>query len=181
MQKISRKEQLQLFLQSAFGFTKQEIIILIIFLSGGIMGMIVRRTGVISLTGMRTQEGIQRANNIIDSILKAEDARVDSVLAGSQIHDSMPSLLDKDLGIQFPKKEVKIPTIIDLNKATKDALMNLPGIGPSTAEKIIEYRKENAFTSIEDIMNVKGIGEKKFEKIKQWLSVGKKPVKTSNQ
>jgi hypothetical protein len=88
MQKLSRKEQIHLFLQTAFGFTKQEVIILLIFLTGGIMGMIVRRTGTISLTGLRTQEGIQRANHIIDSILKAEDARVDSVLAGSMIHDS---------------------------------------------------------------------------------------------
>lgn len=181
MQKISRKEQLQLFLQTAFGFTKQEVIILLIFLSGGITGMILRRTGAISLTGLRTQEGIQRANHIIDSILKAEDARVDSVLAGSMMHDTMPSLLDKDIGVQFPKKEAKTPAIIDLNTASKSALMNIPGIGPSTAEKIMEYRKEQAFMNIEDIMNVKGIGEKKFEKMKQWIKVGKKSAKTSNQ
>lgn len=181
MQKISRKEQFHLFLQTAFGFTKQEVIILLIFLSGGITGMILRRTGTISITGLRTQEGIQWANHIIDSILKAEDARVDSVLAGSMIHDSMPSLLDKDIGVQFPKKEAKSPAIIDLNTASKSALMNIPGIGPSTAEKILEYRKVNTFMNIEDIMNVKGIGEKKFEKMKQWLKVGKKAVKTSNQ
>jgi comEA protein len=181
MQKISRKEQLQLFLQTAFGFTKQEVIILLIFLSGGITGMILRRTGAISLTGLRTQEGIQRANHIIDSILKAEDARVDSVLAGSMMHDTMPSLLDKDIGVQFPKKEAKTPAIIDLNTASKSALMNIPGIGPSTAEKIMEYRKEQAFMNIEDIMNVKGIGEKKFEKMKLWIKVGKKSAKTSNQ
>ena len=181
MQKISRKEQFHLFLQTAFGFTKQEVIILLIFLSGGITGMILRRTGTISLTGLRAQEGIQRANHIIDSILKAEDARVDSVLAGSMILDSMPSLLDKDIGVRFPKKEEKSPAIIDINSASKSALMNIPGIGPSTAEKILEYRKENIFMNIEDIMNVKGIGGKKFEKMKQWLKVGKKSVKTSNQ
>ncbi|MFM8455591.1 MAG: ComEA family DNA-binding protein [Ignavibacteria bacterium] len=181
MQKMSAKEKLQLFLQSAFGYTKQEIIILILFLSGGIFGMILRRTGPISITGLRMQEGIQKANHIIDSILKAEDARVDSVLAGSLIHDSMPSLLDKDIGVQFPKKEAKSPTIIDINTASTSALMNIPGIGPSTAEKIVEYRNEHPFTTIEDIMNVKGIGEKKFDKMKQWLKVGKKSVKTSNQ
>jgi competence protein ComEA len=89
--------------------------------------------------------------------------------------------LDKDIGVQFPKKEAKSPAIIDLNTASKSALMNIPGIGPSTAEKILEYRKENTFMNIEDIMNVKGIGEKKYEKMKQWLKVGKKSVKTSNQ
>jgi len=59
--------------------------------------------------------------------------------------------------------------------------MDIPGIGPSTAEQIILYRKDHVFTSIEDIMNVRGIGEKKFEKMKQWLKVGKKSIKTSNQ
>jgi competence ComEA-like helix-hairpin-helix protein len=181
MQKMSGKERLQLFLQSAFGYTKQEVIILMVFLSGGILGMMLRRTGPITLTGLRMQEGVLKANQVIDSIMKAEDARVDSMLAGSPAFDTMPSLLDKDIGTQFPKKEAKSPKIIDINTASKSALMNIPGIGPSTAEQIILYRKDHVFTNIEDIMNVRGIGEKKFEKMKQWLKVGKKSIKTSNQ
>lgn len=181
MKKSTRTEQIHAFLQHAFGCTKQEIIILLLLLSGGLTGMIVRRTGAISLTGIHAQEGMERVNHIIDSILTAEDRRVDSAIAGSALHDSMPSLLDKNIRMEFPKKEAKAPSIIDLNTANKSALMNIPGIGPSTAEKILEYRKNHAFTSIEDIMNVKGIGEKKFEKMKQWLRVGKKSVKTLNQ
>jgi competence protein ComEA len=50
--------------------------------------------------------------------------------------------------------------------------MQLPGIGQSTAEKILAYRTQQSFTDIEDIMNVKGIGEKKFEKMKPYLKVG---------
>lgn len=181
MRKSTKTEQIHAFMQSAFGCTKQEIIILLLLLSGGLTGMILRRTGALSLTGIHAQEGMERVNQIIDSILIAEDRRVDSAIAGSTSHDSMPSLLDKSIRMEFPKKEAKTPSIIDLNTASKSALMNIPGIGPSTADKIIEYRNENAFMSIEDIMNVKGIGEKKFEKMKQWLRVGKKPVKTSNQ
>ena len=61
---------------------------------------------------------------------------------------------------------------INLNKATQTELETLPGIGPSTAEKIIEYRKENGnFKNIEDIMNVNGIGESKYNKIKDLISV----------
>ena len=49
--------------------------------------------------------------------------------------------------------------------------MQLPGIGEKTALAIIEYRNNKKFNSIEEIMNVKGIGPKKFEKIKNNITV----------
>lgn len=46
------------------------------------------------------------------------------------------------------------------------------GVGPSTAEKIFNYRKENGkFKSIEDLKNVNGIGDKKFENLKEYVSI----------
>lgn len=59
---------------------------------------------------------------------------------------------------------------INLNTATEQQLMLLPGVGETTAKKIIEYRTENnGFTAIEDIMKVNGIGEKKFEQMKPYI------------
>ncbi len=61
---------------------------------------------------------------------------------------------------------------ININKATQAELETIPGIGPSTALKIINYRKENGkFTSIEDIKNVSGIGDAKYEKMKEYITV----------
>lgn len=60
---------------------------------------------------------------------------------------------------------------VNINTASKEELMSLKGIGEATAEAIIEYRKENKFTKIEDIKNVKGIGDKKFETIKKILKL----------
>lgn len=60
---------------------------------------------------------------------------------------------------------------VNINTASKEQLMNLKGIGEATAEAIIEYRKENKFTKIGDIKNVKGIGDKKFEAIKKDIEV----------
>lgn len=61
--------------------------------------------------------------------------------------------------------------IVNINKATQTELEQLPGIGPSTALKIIEYRKTNKFKSIEDVKNVNGIGDAKFEKIRYYITV----------
>jgi len=60
---------------------------------------------------------------------------------------------------------------VNLNTASAEELATLKGIGPATAQKIIEYRSEHKFNSIEDVMNVKGIGEKTFVKIKDDLEV----------
>ncbi len=58
---------------------------------------------------------------------------------------------------------------ININNCTKEALMSLPGIGEVTAEKIINYRKDNKFSIIEDIKNVSGIGDKKFDAVKDLI------------
>ena len=62
---------------------------------------------------------------------------------------------------------------IDLNTATMEQLHSLKGIGHKKAVAILEYRKEHKFIKIEDIMKVKGIGKKMFEKIKSEIEVGK--------
>jgi competence protein ComEA len=62
---------------------------------------------------------------------------------------------------------------VNLNTATVSQLVDLPGIGPALAARIVEHRQKNgAFKSVEDVMAVKGIGEKNFSKIQGFLSVG---------
>lgn len=75
-------------------------------------------------------------------------------------------LIDDENGITSGGKKVNI------NTAKQTELETLPGIGPSTAQKIIDYRTKNGkFQSIEDIQNVKGIGDGKFEEIKDIICV----------
>ena len=61
---------------------------------------------------------------------------------------------------------------ININKATQAELEIIPGIGPSTALKIINYRNENGkFKSIEDVKNISGIGDSKYEKMKDYITI----------
>ena len=63
-------------------------------------------------------------------------------------------------------------TIININTASLDQLMTLPGVGESKATAIITYREENGgFKSIDDIKNVSGIGDALFEKIKEFITI----------
>ena len=60
---------------------------------------------------------------------------------------------------------------VNINTATEAELDTLPGIGPVIAKRIIAFRNEQAFTKPEDIMLVKGIGKKKFAKLKERITV----------
>jgi competence protein ComEA len=63
--------------------------------------------------------------------------------------------------------------IVNLNTATPSQIATLPGIGEKAAERIVEYREKNGgFKKVEELMNVKGIGEKSFLKLKPLVTVG---------
>lgn len=82
-------------------------------------------------------------------------------------------------GVEEKKEEVEDnkvnekeeDNLISINKATKEELMTLPGIGESKAKSIIEYRGKNKFEKLEDIMNVSGIGESAYSKIKDLIKL----------
>jgi competence protein ComEA len=72
--------------------------------------------------------------------------------------------------------------VINLNTATLDQLEGLPGVGRATAERILEYRqKVGGFKKIEELMNVRGIGEKSFLKLKPLIAVHGKGEKPAGQ
>lgn len=111
--------------------------------------------------------------DILDSL--AEEERKTFTGANNHIDSSNLSQKQKSSVEQQirtfnnPKKKELDENSIDLNIASKLELMDLPGVGEITALKIIEYRKNNTFTYPEQIMEIKGIGPKKFDKIKKYL------------
>lgn len=68
---------------------------------------------------------------------------------------------------------VKVAFPIDINRADKDALMELPGIGEVLAERIIVYRNTHgSFTAVEELLQVKGLGKNKLEEIWDLITIG---------
>jgi competence protein ComEA len=66
-------------------------------------------------------------------------------------------------------KEVRV----DLNRATVEELVELPGIGEQVAKRIVDYREKNGpFETLEELMNVRGIGEKSYLKLERYLTLG---------
>lgn len=116
-------------------------------------------------------------------------ARYDSIVAQREVAplaaferdvaaDTLPALqtvLEENAAIPEPKPAVRRGSKtqpaapIDLNTAPKDVLVTLPGIGEKTAEAIVERRKHVPFRRAEDLLDVKGIGDRKLAKIRPFL------------
>src|SRR5208282_3510651 len=75
-------------------------------------------------------------------------------------------------GLHAKKKPPAAP--VNLNAATSEELQQVPGIGPVTAEKILQMRKSyGAFKSVDDLLAIRGIGPHRLEKMRKYLTVGK--------
>lgn len=146
---------------------------------------------VVHITGEVENEGIielEKGARISDAIEKAggttEEANIADVNLAYSLKDGqkikIPNINEEDE--QIIKEEAGEDIIIEgdnkkeekinINTANQTELETLSGIGPSTALKIINYKKEHGkFNNIEDIKNVPGIGESKFENIKEYICV----------
>src|SRR5437879_12189822 len=69
---------------------------------------------------------------------------------------------------------------VNINTATSEELQQVPGIGPATAEKILQMRKSyGAFKSVDDLLAIRGLGPKRLEKMRKYLTVGKAAPKNT--
>jgi len=78
------------------------------------------------------------------------------------------------VAVSLPAKKKPPAAPINLNTASSEELQQVPGIGPVTAEKILQMRKSyGAFKSVDDLSAIRGIGPKRLEKMRKYLTVGK--------
>lgn len=122
----------------------------------------VRHPGVYQLeTGSRVKDAIELAGGFLES------ADANGINLAAFVEDEMQ--------LQVPEKlagDASVSDKVNLNTADKEKLMTLPGVGESKADSIIRYRTENGrFKKIEDVMEITGIKEGLFEKIKDSITV----------
>lgn len=134
----------------------------------------VPRPGVYALPkGARVQDLISAAGGFLAEAQKA-DINLAALLEDGQKLD-VPFIEGASPVLATPEESVVVTTteLININTASQAELESLPGIGPTTALKIIEYRDANGvFLNPEDIINVPGIGPGTYERIKNLITVG---------
>jgi competence protein ComEA len=80
------------------------------------------------------------------------------------------------LATMLPAKKKPPGAPVNLNTADSEQLQLVPGIGPATADKILQMRKSyGAFKSVDDLLAIRGIGPKRLEKMRKYLTVGRSP------
>lgn len=138
----------------------------------------VARPGVVALPeGSRVQDAIDKAGGLTGDADPERVNRAAKLADGQQVHIPRAGESDVVLGPSgVPDGAVGTADVgsglVNINTATIDELDTLSGVGPATAQAIVEDRDVNGpFATIEDLMRVSGIGEKKFEKLKSSICV----------
>lgn len=121
---------------------------------------------------LRSDERVSDAVAAAGGLLNEADTK--QVNLASKLEDGSKIYIPLK-GESFKESESQSPQSsngkININSASLDELCSIPGIGPKTAQAIIQTRAQEKFSSIEDLMRVDGIGNKKFEKLKEHICV----------
>jgi competence ComEA-like helix-hairpin-helix protein len=107
-----------------------------------------------------------------DSIFAALSKKVinEDSLKFSIPEDSVVAKEKAEYAAENKKAKSLVPHSIPINHADEDALTKLPGVGKVTAQRILTYRsKRGGFRSVREVMNIQGIGEKKFKEMEEYL------------
>lgn len=137
--------------------------------------IIVHIDGGVVNPGVYEIDSNSRVNDVIEKAggLR-QDAITKSINLARQVNDGEKIYIYVEGEEEFIVEEISNESSgkVNINNATKDELTSLPGIGDATATKILEYIKKNGkFKMIEDIQNVSGIGQNKYDSIKDLIDV----------
>jgi competence protein ComEA len=134
----------------------------------------VPRPGVYALPqGARVQDGISAAGGFLAEAQKTDINLAQLLEDGEKLDIPFIEGASPVIGTPLPEVVTTTTELININTASAAELDALPGIGPASAQKIVEYRDQNGpFVNAEDIINVSGIGPGTYERIKDLITVG---------
>jgi competence protein ComEA len=134
----------------------------------------VPRPGVYALPkNARVQDAISAAGGFLAEAEKAQINLAALIEDGEKLDIPYVEGASPVLATPMPEVVTSTTELINLNTASSLELEALPGIGPTTAQKIVDYREQNGpFINAEDIINVSGIGPGTYERIKDLITVG---------
>jgi competence protein ComEA len=146
-------------INQSIGFTKNELRIVLFLILAFLVG-----------AGVKIYKSIAITDNP-NSFNYSESDKTFQELSQSNSAASVDTISEANTNINVKsKKDLKLQSIA-INTANKIELMKLPGIGETTAERILSFRQENGpFKNETELLKVKGIGKKKLEQIKPYLS-----------
>lgn len=148
------------------GFTRSEAAVIVFLAATLLSGATIRA---LQRDENGAPEDIRQSLSRQDSVFAAQAGAQVVASSGTNESDGKATSTEERSG---GSDAGETPSIVDINTATGRAFETLPGVGPATAEKIIEHRRVHGpFSRIEDLMKVKGIGPKKFEKLRQFITV----------
>ena len=125
----------------------------------------VKNQGVIEKAGGQTEQASLKNVNLAYQLEDGQKIYIPN------INDTETEIIDDGASGVVDDATIK-QTVVNINKADEKELQSLNGIGESLATSIVQYRKENGnFETIEDLKNVPGIGDSKFENIKEYIKV----------
>jgi len=157
------------------GLTGSEAAIIITLLITFTIGVVIRYSGWKrheNFSYSETDKQFDEKTKLALSDLKQQnltERQKDRSVEVKNLYDSLMALNDNK---PDKKQDLKLNIKVNINTAFAADLMMLPGIGEVTAERIIDFReKNNGFIKPEDLLKVKGIGEKKYEKLKPYITV----------
>jgi len=145
--------------------------LLVVYVTGA-----VPRAGVYGLPqGSRVQDAISAAGGFLADANKDGINLARALEDGEQLDIPYAEGASPVIGTEVPAatEETSSSDLININTASQAELETLPGIGPTTAQKIIAYREQSGpFVNPQDIINVSGIGPGTYERIKDLITVG---------
>ena len=158
------------------------IVIFIITVAAGIVYKIFFKGEMSFLSGSKVT--IETGESIVETTSETEAGTIYVYICGEVnnpgvyeiergciLNDAVEMAGDELVTISGESESESESGLININTADKELLKTLPGIGDVMADSIIEYRQDNVFEEKEDLMNVKGIGQSKYDKVKDLICV----------